>query len=148
MKRIDDILDSLSKTGLTRYTDDEGKIHFTTKSLEQLEKEKEEKLTYEKGPICSICNKRSKNFKIDINKDILCNKCYDKTWEETSVDEQNIVVNVTCPFCGVLLNLSFLNEDDNGEICECGAIYKQGYEDEFYYIVRFYKQKRRDTHRI
>lgn len=123
--------------GVRTYTDKDGKFHLTTKSIEQEKKEKEQKLTYEKGPICSLCEKRNKSFRYDINKNLVCNKCYDKIWEEHYINEENITINVVCPICNDNLNISF----ESRGACQCGTIYSAGYEDEFYYVVRFYKKK-------
>jgi len=137
MNNFDKLIEGLSNTPLTKYVDDDGRIHFTTKTPEQLAEEKERKLTQEKGPICSTCGKRNKSYRIDINKDILCKKCYSKTWDETTVKEDEITVNVVCPYCGIKLNIPLEIKDE----CKCGAIYDSGFKDEFYYNIEFYKRK-------
>ncbi|GAG82393.1 unnamed protein product [marine sediment metagenome] len=140
MSNIDEVIDILSKNKVIRsYTDKEGKFHITTKTEEQERKEKEKKLTYEKGLICSICGKRRKDFRYDINNDITCSKCYDKTWEEYSVREEDITINIRCPVCENKLTIPF----ESHNTCKCGAIYKSGFEDEFYYTVDFYMRKNR-----
>lgn len=140
MNNFDTLIEDLSKTSLTKYTDENGKIHFTTKSPEQLEKEKEEKLIRERGPICSICNKRNKNYRVDINESLMCNRCYEKTWDEQTVIEEDITINVICPYCKNQLNIPHESKDE----CGCKAVYNAGFEDEFYYTVRFYKKKHED----
>ena len=139
MNNIDNVIEELSKVdGLRKYIDDDGKVHFTTKTEEQEKKEKEEKLTYEKGPICSICGKRKKDFRYDYHKNIICNKCYEKIWEESYVSDNNLTINVICPMCNNNLTIGFTSVG----VCDCGAFYQADYKDEFYYTVDFYKKKR------
>ena len=123
----------LSNIGLTKYIDDDGKIHFTTKSLEKLEKEKEEELTRKLGKVCPLCNKRNKHF--DNSPDgWICRRCFKKLWKVKNSYAEISSVKTTCPFC----DIEFLTQGDEGT-CECGAIYN-GYLDDMDYEIIFYKK--------
>lgn len=133
----DDLIDGLSKLpGVRTYTDKDGKFHMTTKTVEQEEKEKEEKLNYEFGWKCDECQQRKKEtLKNAPDGRLLCKSCYDIIWDEKSTHGM-IIFHTQCPFCSKELIL----KDEKGE-CDCGAIYDGGFLDEFYYGYRFYKKK-------
>ena len=133
----DKLIDALrTRSGLRQYTSEDGRIHFTTKTLEQEQKEKEEKLNYELGWKCEGCQERKKEILTTTpDKQVLCKSCYDKTWEKKDADG-HIIFNTVCPFC----SKSLLIANENGD-CDCGAIYDGGFLDEFYYGYRFYKRK-------
>jgi hypothetical protein len=134
---MDELKVSLSKIpGIRTYTDEQGRFHVTTKTLEQELKEKEEKLELEFGKICDNCHSRNKWPREDLDGLNLCEYCYNKIWEEKSSNGGEISFRTSCPFCSKELILI----DEEGK-CDCGAYYSGGFLDEFYYGYHFYKRR-------
>ena len=129
----DRLIDELKKvSGVRTFTDEEGKFHLTTKSLE---KEEEEKF----GKKCDNCHKRSKFLRTTLDNQNICESCHRKIWEEKEIIGVIETINVICPFCSKNLSVT----TSGGGNCGCGAIYRGGFDYDSCgeYGYTFYKRK-------
>jgi len=136
-----DLIDQLKQLkGIRTYTDEKGNFHLTSISEEEEKRRKEEKL----GNPCPICNKRSHGHRITPDNKTMCEKCFNKRWEEKeSYDGRILSYSVICSYCKTIIDIDNVDEYGNcNGTCNCGAFYEgfNDYDDRGV-TFRFYRRK-------